>query len=120
MSYTYSDTIVGDLYKDAHGFRPGSDFWQQWSISTPEQKQSIWDGLSQELRDSEVQQAAREAAAIQKFEVIIANILKTIQGSTREDAIRYLHDAYQTNGDANYLEYLTGVPYGYLSGRNVG
>jgi hypothetical protein len=35
----------------------------------------------------------------------------------REMAIRWLHEAYETNGDTEYLEYNLGVNYGYFSGK---
>jgi hypothetical protein len=40
-----------------------------------------------------------------------------LNGCSREDAIRHLHQTYETDGDTEYLEYHLGVRYGYLSGK---
>ena len=55
--------------------------------------------------------------AIADLEDRIRFMMSTVAGCQREDAIRYLHDVYNTHGDIEYLEHHLGVPYGYLSGR---
>jgi hypothetical protein len=55
--------------------------------------------------------------AIAEFEGWVAQTMKIVVDSTREDCIRMMHDAHDTRGDVEYLEHCLGVPYGYLSGR---
>ena len=55
--------------------------------------------------------------AIADLEDRISFMMSTVAGCQREDAIRYLHDVYATNGDVEYLEHCLSVPFGYLSGR---
>jgi len=48
--------------------------------------------------------------------IVIPNIRSYLNDCSREDAIRHLHETYETNGDTEYLEFTLGVRYGYLSG----
>jgi len=119
-TYTFDSSILSDLHKDAFGVRPGQGFWRHWNESTNDEKQQIWDGLcdvSQQEADREKQ---LQEIAVQDFEDRMKFMQATIVGATREDCIRYLHDAYKTNGDVEYLEFNLGIPYGYISGKNFG
>jgi hypothetical protein len=118
--YTFDSNIVSDLHKDAYGFRPKSLFWDEWNDASDDQKQRIWDGLIDDLNQSNIEEGLREDAAIAATEKRIQEILDTVVGSTRADAIRYLDEAYDTGGDINFLEFHLGVPYGYLCGRIMG
>lgn len=67
MSYTFDETIVSDLHKDARGFRPSSLWWSAWNSYSAETKQKIWDSLCKELSvelDRERQAEARAALAL--------------------------------------------------------
>ena len=118
--YTFDSNVVSDLHKDAHGFRPKSLFWAEWNAASDDQKQRIWDGLIDDLNQSNIEEGLREQAAIAATEVRIQAIMATVVGSTREDAIRFLDDVYDTRGDINFLEFHLGVPYGYLTGQKPG
>lgn len=115
-TYTYDEDIISDLYKDAYGSRPGEGFWLHWNESTSDEKQEMWNSLLKTV-ESEVEherkmQLEAEATLEKHFERMI-----NIANCTREDAIRYLHDAHNTDGSNEYLEYILGVRYGYLSGK---
>lgn len=118
--YTFDANIVSDLHKDAYGYRPREWFWRQWNGCGDQGKQEIWDELLADLSDAVATEKAREAAAIVDVEKRIAQIIDMVDGSTREDAIRFLDDAYDTRGDVNFLEFHLGIPYGYLTGRVMG
>jgi len=114
--YTFDENIVSDLYKEAYGFRPREYFWSEWEEATNDRKQAIWDDLldtadREAEREREIQQEA-----IAEFESTVRGIMATVAGATRKDAVRYLHDQYDTQGSEEWLEYELGVPYGYLSG----
>ena len=47
-------------------------------------------------------------------------MMNTIVGCDRADAIRYLHNVYNTNGSVESLEFELGVPFGYISRKNWG
>lgn len=115
VNYTFDAMMLSDLHKDAHGFRPHEEFWNTWDSADDDGKQAIWDGLLEDLNSSMEQEREFQARAIVAFEDRISSMIATVKGCQREDAIRYLHDAYDTEGDVGFLEYHLGVPYGYLS-----
>lgn len=118
--YTFDENIVSDLHKDAYGNRPGEYFWAEWEACDNDGKQRIWDGLLDDLDRAVENEREMQIEAISDLEDRIKFMQSTIIGCTRDDAIRYLHDVYDTRGDVEYLEFHLGVPYGYLSGRNIG
>ena len=118
--YTFDENTVSDLHKDAHGWRPREYFWAEWHAASDDGKQAIWEDLIDDLKDSNEREERQQKDAIAATEKRIQEILDTVVGSTRADAIRYLDEAYDTRGDINFLEYHLGVPYGYLTGRVMG
>lgn len=114
--YTYDEQIVSDLHKEAYGFRPDGDFWTRWDVMTDDQRQRLWDDLLDTADREAEREREMQIEAEHDVEDRIRFMMSTIVGCTREDAIRYLHDVYDTNGDREYLEYCLGVRYGYLSG----
>jgi hypothetical protein len=118
--YTFDENTVSDLHKDAHGWRPREYFWAEWHAASNDGKQAIWEDLIDDLEDSNDREERQQKDAIAATEKRIQEILDTVVGSTRADAIRYLDEAYDTRGDINFLEYHLGVPYGYLCGRVMG
>ena len=118
--YTFDADTLSDLHKDAYGSRPGEYFWSHWDAQDNDGKQRIWDNLLDDLDRAVENERELQIEAIHDLEDQIKFILSTVAGSTREDAIRYLHEQHDTNGSIEFLEYELGVPYGYLSGRNIG
>mgnify|MGYP001489339211 FL=1 len=47
MTYTFDETIISDLHKEARGFRPrpGNLFCDKLYNADNDDKQAIWDGL---------------------------------------------------------------------------
>ena len=116
-NYDFDADTLSDLHKDAYGFRPRSEeFWNAWDSADDDGKQRIWDDLLDAADRAAETEREIQQEAIAEFNITVRSIMATVAGSTREDAIRYLHDQYDTHGDVEYLEYHLGVPYGYLSG----
>jgi hypothetical protein len=115
--YTFDERIVSDLYKEAYGSRPRADFWAKWDKGTADEKQMVWDFLIAEA-ESEAERERQEQLAVERHleRIVIPNIQSYLNDCSREDAIRHLHDTYDTNDSLEYLEYTLGVRYGYLSG----
>ena len=115
--YTFDENIVSDLYKEAYGSRPGECFWENWDASDNDRKQALWDAMVDEAR-ADAERELQEQLNVEKYleDTVIPNIQSYLNGCTREDAIRHLHETYETDGDIEYLEYHLGVRYGYLSG----
>jgi len=114
--YTFDEDIVSDLYKEAYGLRPREYFWSEWEEATNDRKQAIWDDLLDTADREAEREREMQIEAEHDVEDRIRFIMSTVAGCTREDAIRHLHDAYDTHGDTEYLEFNLGVRYGYLSG----
>ena len=114
--YTFDMDLFSDLHKEAYGMRPGPSFYDDLQSMTDEQKQGVWDHLFDAARDRADEEHQEHLRAEAQVEKDIASMMSTVSGCTREDAIRYLHDQHDTNGDREYLEYCLGVRYGYLTG----
>jgi hypothetical protein len=114
--YTFDENIVSDLHKDAYGSRPGEYFWSEWDASHNDRKQALWDAMVAEAQSEAERERQDQLDAEAAFEKHVERTTRLVAGSTREDAIRYMHDSFDTNGDVEYLEYILGVRYGYLSG----
>jgi hypothetical protein len=71
------------------------------------------DHLQQVIERSEAQRLVNEDAAIQDFEARVAKII-ALGARDRAMALRWIHEAEDTDGDDEYLCYRVGVPYGYI------
>ena len=120
-NYTFDADTLSDLHKDAYGFRPRSEeFWAAWDAADNDGKQRIWDNLLDDLDRALETEREYQQEAIADLEDRIRFMISTVVGCTREDAIRYLHDVYDTNGNVESLEFELGVPFGYISKKNWG
>jgi hypothetical protein len=98
------------MYKDAYGVRPRGIDTTDW---TEAQFEAEFVQLGKAIDANYKEQLASEAKAIQRFEAQVANWIES-GAKTRETAIRWFHEAEQTNGDDEYLCYCLGLPYRYF------
>ena len=113
--YTFDENIVSDLHKEAHGFRPREQFWSEWNSASNDLKQIIWDELLSDLQYANERQAQEEIAALNAFELEIANALD-VGARSREDAIRWIVQSLDLDDiDLMYggsaICYRKGLPY---------
>jgi hypothetical protein len=113
VTYTYDEDTVSDLHKDAYGFRPSSAWWACWNANSDDLKQEEWDRLVDELGLTNKRQEAYEMEAIARFEKAVDTTVAT-GAATRKDAVRWMMDGSNVNGDTEYFEYQMGLPYGYI------
>ena len=113
-NYTFADELISDLHKDAFGFRPRGDYFAWWDSLSNDEKQAEWNSLHETFVAREEAEHRLEAAAINRLEERIV-VLREHGARSREMAIRWLDEAYETGGDVSFLEYNLGVPYGYLT-----
>ena len=113
--YTFDDNIVSDLHKDAYGFRPGEYFWSSWTGSSDAEKQVIWDNLIINLDREMEREREAQAAAIVRFEERILDTMSVVVSANRGDVVRYFADMEGCDDDLEHLEYLMGLPYGYIT-----
>ena len=104
-----------DMYKDAYGVRPRGIDTSGWTESDFERE---FFQLSVTIAEEDrVRKEAQEKAA-HDFEMRILSLLQT--GATDRDmALRWVHEAEGSNGDAEYLCFLVGLPYGYFRKETV-
>lgn len=70
-TWTFDESIVSDLHKDARGYRPCGDFWTMWKEALPAAKQMIWDNLLVELDAAIEREHNEEKAALASFETYL-------------------------------------------------
>jgi hypothetical protein len=103
-------SIYWDMYKDAHGFRPRHVDTTHWTEAEFNAEFEMLERII--IRENQERKVA-EAKAVVAFEERVLNLLHT--GTNRERVIAWIHDAEGTNGDADFLCYTLGLPYGYLT-----
>jgi hypothetical protein len=67
MAYTFDESIVSDLHKDAYGSRPTSGWWDCWNFQNDEGKQAAWNTLLDDLERSIETEKLADAAALATF-----------------------------------------------------
>jgi hypothetical protein len=99
-----------DMYKDAHGVRPRGIDTSNW---TEEDFLKEFEYLAKVIEQEEAQRRQDEERAMHDFEMRVLN-LQMSGAKSREQALRWIHEAEETNGDDEYLCYCLGLPYGYF------
>ena len=101
--------LFSDMYKDAHGMRPRFVDTSAWEEEDYEKEFKYLQGIIK--RDLEEQDQRQEQAA-RDFEKRVEETV-AMGAWTRDNAIRWIHDAEGSNGDDEYLCHLLGLKYGY-------
>ena len=102
--------IYWDMYKDAYGFRPRGIDTSSWTL---EQFEAEFKVLGLAIADAEIERKASEESATVVFEQRIQTLIDA-GAKDRATAIRWIHEAEDTNGDDDYLAYTLGLPYQYF------
>jgi hypothetical protein len=100
-----------DMYKDAHGFRPRHIDTSSWTLADFDRE---FTELAEVMKANEIQQGIEEAIAVEKFERRVAEMI-SIGAKDQAMAMRWIHEAEDTNGDNDYLAWTLGLPYRYFS-----
>lgn len=101
--------MFSDFYKDVHGCRPRfmDDTW------TVEDYQREIDSLQNQVQIQMEEEKEFQERKIAEVEARIQALISA-GAKDRETALRWIHDAEDTNGDNEYLCFVLGVPYGYI------
>ena len=99
-----------DMYKDAYGFRPRGIDTSSWTL---EQFDAEFEGLGVAIDAAEQERKTAEAKATDVFERRVAELIST-GARDLEMAMRWIHEAEDTNGDNDYLAWTLGLPYQYF------
>ena len=93
----FSETMLSDMFKDAHGFRPRH--YKEWW--TEDELKAEYDYLQRAIEDEMARQDAAEAKAEIEFEKMIAETIN-IGAKDRDTAIRWLMQAEDV--DTRYVQ----------------
>jgi hypothetical protein len=99
-----------DMYKDAYGVRPRGVDTSSWTVETF-LKEFAYLGLV--IEREEKARIAAEQNAVFSFEKRISDLMFS-GAKDRATAMRWIHEAEDTNGDDDYLAYTLGLPYQYF------
>ena len=99
-----------DMYKDAYGVRPRGVDTSNWTL---EQFDAEFEGLSVAIEAEEKVRKEAEKNAVVAF---VQRINDVIQSGAKDydTAMRWIHEAEDTNGDDEYLAWTLSLPYGYF------
>jgi hypothetical protein len=99
-----------DMYKDAYGVRPRGTDTSDWSLARYRAEMLY---LQECIKSNERQREMDEAFNIKRFEERVAKVIE-LGARDRAMALRWIHEAEDTDGDDDYLCFRVGVPYGYI------
>ena len=99
-----------DMYKDAYGVRPRGVDTSTWTL---EQFDAEFEGLSVAIDAAEQERKTAEAKATDAFERRVAELI-SMGARDYGMAMRWIHEAEETNGDDDYLAWTLGLPYQYF------
>ena len=102
--------IYWDMYKDAYGVRPRGIDTSSWTLDQFEAEFKV---LGQAIADAEIERKQSEENAIVVFEQRVYTLIHA-GAKDRATALRWIHEAEDTQGDDDYLAYTLGLPYQYF------
>jgi hypothetical protein len=105
-----AQAIYWDMHKDAYGVRPRCIDTSSWTIEDFEAEFVI---LNQAIADAEIERKDSEEHATVVFEQRVQSLIQ-LGAKDRATAIRWIHEAEDTQGDDEYLCYTLGLPYQYF------
>ena len=107
--------IFWDMYKDAYNFRPRHVDTSTW---TEAQFEAEFEQLAEVIQREAILRNDSEARASHEFEMRMLSLLQ-MGAKDRAMALRWIHEAEETNGDDEYLCYTLGLPYRYFAQETV-
>ena len=99
-----------DMYKDAYGVRPRGIDTSTWTLAEFEAEFVV---LGQAIAEAEIERKETEENATVVFERRILDLI-SLGAKDRATALRWIHEAENTNGDDEYLAWTLGLPYQYF------
>ena len=100
-----------DSYKDVHGIKARWVYEQDLTVAELE---GMVDRLEEEFTFVQEEEARQEAAAEVKARKQIQDLIEHGAQDVAM-AIRWMHEAYDTNGDSSFLDFELGTRYGFVA-----
>lgn len=102
-----------DMHKDAYGVRPRGIDTSAW---TEDDFTSEFARLSEIIERENAERNRYEVQAVKDFEKRVQDLLE-FRAKDYAMALRWIHEAEETNGDDEYLAWTLGLPYRYFVKR---
>ena len=99
-----------DMYKDAHNFRPRHIDTSTWTLEDFDRE---FAELGRIMTANHAAEQIAQSKAVELFERRVAELLNT-GARDLAMAMRWIHEAEETNGDNDYLAWSLGLPYQYF------
>ena len=99
-----------DFYKDVYGIRPR---WMNYEDMTEADLEKELEILGKQAEIESKLEKERQEKAAEGVEHTILDLLRC-GAKDRRMAIKWLHDAHNTDGDDDFLCYTLDLPYGYF------
>ena len=96
-----------DMYKDAYGVRPRGVDTSGWTV---EDFRNEFEYLGAVIEAADKDRKEAEASATVVFAQRIQSLIQ-LGAKDRATAMRWIHEAEETNGDDDYLAWTLGLPY---------
>ncbi len=100
-----------DSYKDVHGIKARWVYGQNFTV---EELEGMMDRLEEEYTFEREEEARLEAAAEAKARKQIQDLIEHGAQDVAM-AIRWMNEAYDTNGDNSFLDFELGTRYGFVA-----
>ncbi len=102
------ESLYCEMHKDAYGVKA------RWiSFTSIEEGEAAVDRLQESLNAVMAQEKADREAAVVRFEQRIKDTIE-MGAWTRDNAIRWIHEAEGSDGTEDHLEWILGLGYGYF------
>jgi hypothetical protein len=105
-----AQSIYWDMYKDAYGVRPRGVDTSGWTLADFDAE---FEGLRVAIEAEDKARKEAESTATVVFEQRIQSLIDA-GAKDRATAMRWIHEAEDTQGDDEYLCYTLGLPYMYF------
>ena len=99
-----------DMYIDAHNFRPRHIDTSTWTLEDFDRE---FAELGRIMTANHAAEQIAQSKAVELFERRVAELLNT-GARDLAMAMRWIHEAEETNGDNDYLAWSLGLPYQYF------
>ena len=99
-----------DMYKDAYGVRPRGVDTSTWTLADFDTE---FQTLGRAIQQEEIARKESEARASHDFEMRMQSLMMS-GARDRATALRWVHEAEDTDGDDEYLCFTLGLPYRYF------
>ncbi len=116
MTYTFDESILSDLHKDAYGSRPWQSYYDAWLEMADSEKQAEWDRLVKLAEEEYDRERERERRMVdyahERWTAHLAQLMSD-NGISFGTALRWDMAAMDVVGDAGYYCYKWGISYSH-------